>query len=159
MGIFFASSLFMEQFRKLVLKCCAQAIAAKKEMLLGEIAQINESLSTATKSTAGDKHETGRAHMQAEQDKLQKMLAALTDMGSALENLSPGTHGAVSKGSLVRSGMGYFLFGPALGSVMAGDQKVHVLSFDSPLGQAMQGKRAGDTVRVNGNDFLILEIA
>ena len=53
------------------------------------IAAIEESKLGETKSSAGDKYETGRAMMQMEQDKLIAQLASLELIKTQLKQISP----------------------------------------------------------------------
>ena len=54
------------EFKEVVISDLLSMVDDKIEMAKESIASINDSKSSATKSTAGDKHETGRAMMERE---------------------------------------------------------------------------------------------
>ncbi len=148
----------MSDLKKLLLKQCEAALAAKRKVLTESLSQIEESLLNETKSTAGDKHETGRAHMQIEQAKLQGMLADLKEQENQLQRISGLPQHLVNTGSVVETNHGEFFFAIALGKLNVAGKEIYVLSPNSPLGKQMQGKKAGDLLRVNNIDYNILSV-
>ena len=117
----------------------------------GQITSINQSKSSATKSTAGDKHETGRAMMErelalaeAQKAKAQKQLLDIESM------LGVSISETVKSGSLVNTTKGRFLIGVALGKVETELGLCFAISQASPMGSLLFGKKVGDSVEWNG---------
>jgi len=56
---------------------CADFIETKRQTIQHTIVEIQHSLTSETKSSAGDKHETGRAMLQLEREKIGNQLAEI----------------------------------------------------------------------------------
>jgi len=79
-------------------------------------------LTSNTKSSAGDKHETGRAMAQLEQEKLSSQLGQLTLLKEALAKIEPDEkHESIQFGSLIKTGNGYFFLSIGLGKISLDD--------------------------------------
>ena len=130
------------------------AIASLKEklgMLLSEMDETNSSLSTASKSSVGDKHETARAMIQLEQERLSKQITQskhLLEILMAIDPLSKSDQ--VQSGSLVKTNRGNFYISVGLGKIVVNDQDVFCLSPLTPMGQILLGKKSGDHFNLNG---------
>ena len=132
-------------------------VKEKLLLLKGQITSINQSKSSATKSTAGDKHETGRAMMdrdlamaEAQKAKAQKQMLDIESM------LGFSRSRTVKNGSLVNTTKGRFLIGVALGKVETDFGLCFAISQASPMGSLLFGKKEGDTVELNGMDIQII---
>ena len=62
------------EIKESLLHFCQDYVRQKQEVLKKRGASLQESLNSETKSSAGDKHETGRAMVQLEQEKLGQQL-------------------------------------------------------------------------------------
>jgi transcription elongation GreA/GreB family factor len=112
-----------------------------------------------SKSSAGDKHETARAMMQLEQEKLAGQLQEVEAQLAQLHRLDPQqTDPVVRPGSLVVTDrmMVYLLVG--LGKVSLEGRDCYCLSPASPMGQQLIGQQAGATCTVNGSAYRLLSI-
>ena len=71
----------MSEIKKQLFSECQNFVNSKLEAIHRTIEGLQNSLTSETKSTAGDKHETGRAMAQLEQEKIEKeeMLPELED--------------------------------------------------------------------------------
>ncbi len=131
-------------------------VAALQQVL----ADLKESGSNETKSTAGDKHETALAMLQIEQSNKRAQLQELLLQKAAVEKLNPAIKTlTVLNGSLVKTNKGYFFLSAALGKAVVDDQQVIAISAQSPLGEKLLGLQVGDHVVVNGNTFSIQLVA
>lgn len=138
---------------------CREKLEANIRQLEKAIADIQDAANQETKSSAGDKYETGRAMMQQEKDKLSARLATNLNQLSQLKQLKP----ALSKeqaenGSLVQTNEGLFYFAAAIGKLQLGAQKCFVISLDSPLAKALWHKKAGETINFQGRKIRIVAI-
>ena len=109
-----------------------------------------------TKSSAGDKYETGRAMMHLEQEKLARQQAEALKLHQVLDQINPHrTSDQVMLGSLVETNHGTFYVAVSLGNVAWEDDSYFVISPVAPIGQALLGLRAGDAFTFNGNTVRI----
>ncbi|PIE87314.1 MAG: 3-oxoacyl-ACP synthase [Bacteroidetes bacterium] len=112
-----------------------------------------------TKSTAGDKHETGRAMAQLEQEKLGKQVLAARELKQAVAQIdSSKSHSEIQFGSLVKASNGYFFFSVGIGKLIIENETVFCLTMTSPLGIALRGKKVGDVIEFNGQKISILNV-
>lgn len=137
-----------EHYRNLLLE--------KREQLRLRLESLEESLLQETKSTAGDKYETGRAMVHIEQGQVQQQYHALNRDLAELESLDTGKGGAkVAQGSLVGTGDAWFYLSVALGKAIVEGNTVYALSPRSPLGQKLMGSTTGDTILMNGKKYTL----
>jgi len=114
-----------------------------------------------TKSTAGDKHETGRAMAQLEQEKLGKQVLAARELKQAIAQIDANkVHSEIQFGSLVEASNGHLFFSVGIGKLIIQNEyePVFCLTMTSPLGMALRGKKAGDAVEFNGRKISILSV-
>ena len=111
------------------------------------------------KSSAGDKHETARAMMQLENEKISRQLDETLKQKNDLEKIDiAAAMPVIASGSLIKANNMYFFMGIPLGRINVGDKQVIVFSLHSPLGQKMAGLKAGDAPAVNGIRYVIEEV-
>lgn len=118
-----------------------------------------ESRDSDTKSSAGDKYETGREMAQQEMDKQTAQLAKTHCMKRELTAIKPETEKQVAEfGSLVVCDSGNYFISIPLGQIDMCGCQFFCLSLASPLGQALAGRRPGDKLLFNGKTFRIERI-
>ncbi len=118
-----------------------------------------EATSSDSKSSAGDKHETGVAMAQLEQEKLSKQLNELLNQKNQIKLLNPElVHNKIGNGSLVNTNNGLYYFSIGIGVLEVNDNTIFSLNPLAPLGQSMLGKKAGDSILFNNRKFQILTI-
>ena len=138
---------------------CLEKLEANVRQLEKAIADIQAAANEETKSSAGDKYETGRAMMQQEKDKLNARLATNQHQLSQLNQLKPElAKEQVEHGSLVQTNEGFFYFAAAIGKLQVGAQKCFVVSLDSPLAKALWHKKKGEILSFQGRKIRILDI-
>jgi len=124
-----------------------------------DIASAEESRNTATKSSAGDKHETGRALVQIELNNLEKQLSSNLALKNSLSQVPDSENReTIAFGSLIKTDQGLFFISVSLGKIMVGSETCYALSPAAPLGNALLGQKKGDTVRFREKAYLIEEI-
>ncbi|SDL33025.1 hypothetical protein SAMN05421823_105217 [Catalinimonas alkaloidigena] len=120
------------------------------------IASAKESRDGETKSTAGDKYETGRAMMQIEMDRHEAQLGKALALKNELARVDlTKTYAKAEFGSLVATTQGTYLLAIGLGKVDAEGQTYFTVSLASPIGQLLQGKSTGDAVQFGGRTLVI----
>ena len=108
-----------------------------------------ESSSSETKSSAGDKYETGREMANAERDRNAAHMQQAQQLQAELARLNPDAPcDTVRPGALVRTSMGTFYLGISAGQLEGTD--VFAVSPAAPVAVALKGLRAGQEVPFNG---------
>lgn len=151
--IFAAMSL---QFKTTIVTACKEVLDAKIKFLNDALQEATDAGNNETKSTAGDKHETGRAMMQLEQEKLGNQLVDLESQKNDFDKIDFSiSHTAVTNGSLIETNKGFFLIATAIGKLEVDQTTVFVISKKSPLALILLGLKNNDTVDFNGMKYLI----
>jgi hypothetical protein len=131
----------------------------KIQLLQQVLADLKESGSNETKSTAGDKHETALAMLQIEQGNTRGQLKEVAEQKAALEKINSAlTAVMIVNGSLIKTNRGWLFLSTALGKALVEGITVTALSPQSPLGIKLIGLRAGDVAEINANRYVIESI-
>mgnify|MGYP001827556230 FL=1 len=81
---------------------CFTFVEYKLNTIQKAILELQESLTTETKSSAGDKHETGRAMLQLEREKIGQQLAETQKLKEILSKINVTKHSrVVALGSII----------------------------------------------------------
>lgn len=143
-----------------ILAKCNEIIAEKIEELETSLKDLTLGAQNDSKSSAGDKHETARAMMQIEQDKISRQLNEAKLLRAALQKISTeSTSNRIKNGSLVKTNKGFLFLSIALGKITLDAVNVIVLSPESPLGKKIIGLSKGTIAEINGQEYLIQEIS
>lgn len=112
-----------------------------------------------TKSSAGDKYETGRSMMQMEMQKIDEQLDQYFKMQQALSQIqTDGRQDHVDFGSLVNTDNGLYFMSIGLGPIKLNGEKIFCISMASPIGKAIMNKKQGDTIDFQNKKIAILEV-
>lgn len=135
---------------------CVELLNTKILLLKRSLSELEEGSESDSKSSAGDKHETARAMMQIEQEKLGKQLNELVEQKSVLDKINvTSTQNKITSGSLVETNRGLLFVSVPLGKISIENSPVIVLSAQSPLGNKLLGLSAGNTAEINGIKYSI----
>ena len=117
-------------------------------------------MASESKSTAGDKHETGRAMAQLEQEKLGRQVLSARELQQAISQIKLNEeHTEIQYGSLVKTANGWFFFSVGIGKLMVESESVFCLTMTSPLGNVLRGKQEGDSIQFNGRTIEIKSVS
>ena len=121
---------------------------------------IYNNLESETKSTAGDKHETGRAMLHLEREKLGHQLAIINNQLQVFNkiNLEAQTSRVVL-GSLVYTTQANYFISVSMGELKVDKIRAYAISPISPVGQALMSKAVDETVFYNNQKIKILKIS
>jgi len=123
-------------------------ISQKIQVFENLIAETRAS-SNDTKSSMGDKYETGREMLQQEINNVQRQLNETLNQQSFLQKLSIESCSKVQNGALVKTDKGLFYISASLGEIIFEDKKIMTISSESPLAKAMFGKKELETFIIN----------
>ncbi|CAH0217441.1 GreA/GreB family elongation factor [Chryseobacterium sp. WG14] len=111
-----------------------------------------------TKSSMGDKYETGREMLQQEINNLQRQLNETLNQQAVLQKITSDPSEKVQNGALVKTDKGLFYIAASIGEITVENQKVMTVSAESPLVKAMFGKKMGDVFAINTMNQVIENI-
>ena len=118
-----------------------------------------ESLKTVSESTAGDKHNTSRAMMHIEEEKLNNQLAQLIKLKKLINTINPNKKTlSITLGSLIETNYGWLYISVPLGKLILDELEIMVVSLVSPIGQTLQNKKAGESIEFNKKKWEILSV-
>ena len=138
---------------------CENYIQKRKNLLEQRKNELQLALTYETKSSAGDKHETGRAMIQIEREKLGNQLLLLEKEFQKLRSLKNHYNtGIVSLGSVVRTDKENFYIALAAGPCDIEIHTYYCISPTSPIGKLLLGKKAKEHLNFNCKISTITEI-
>lgn len=140
-------------------KQCQDALNQRLEAIKSRISDIQNSLQSETKSTAGDKHETGRAMLQLEREKAGNQLAELQKQIGILHKINPEmSYSKVALGSLVKTTVSNYFIGVSVGEITIENETFYAISLSTPIGQLLVSKGVGDNIQFRMQKFTITDI-
>ena len=135
---------------------CKEFVNSKLATIEKTIKSNQEGLASETKSSAGDKHETGRAMLQLEMEKAGQQLYGVTEMKLVLERINIQEVSSVCKmGSIVKTNTINYFLAISAGKIVVENEIFYAVSAKSPIGQLLLGKKKNDTLQFNGNEYNI----
>lgn len=147
------------QFKNQVYQACIEIVEGKISTIQKEYQLYQDSAANETKSSAGDKHDTGKAMMQMEQEKLGAQFKDLVNSKKILATINPNLQAEkIQFGSLVITDSGIFYFAISLGKINVEGQEVFIISSQSPLAKLMLNLRKREHFGFNGKTYHILEV-
>ncbi|WP_027379703.1 hypothetical protein [Chryseobacterium daeguense] len=111
-----------------------------------------------TKSSMGDKYETGREMLQQEINNLQRQLNETLNQQSLIQKITAEPSSKVQNGALVRTDKGLFYIAASIGEIVFDNKKIMTVSAESPLVKAMAGLNSGQKFSINNMNQTIEEI-
>ena len=150
----------MEQAIKLKLyQSCEAYLQKRLNAIEQRLSDINDSLGAETKSSVGDKYETGRAMLHLEKDKQMLQLATLLESKKILNGVDwESKLSEVGQGALVKTNRGYFYIAISAGKLEVEGQIYFSISLAAPIGKLLLGKKVGDKFDFRGADYWIEEL-
>lgn len=146
-------------FKLALIQRCMQQAQAKLDRLNGMLQDLQKDSLSETKRTAGDKHETGRAMLHLEREKLAgQQTAAAADLTGLKAIDFEKVSEKVKAGSLIETDRGLFLLAVSLGKIRIEEREIIVLSPASPLGRLFTNKQQGSKISFRQLSYSILHI-
>lgn len=139
---------------------CADQIRQRISDAETAIAEARKASENDTKSSAGDKYETGRAMMQQEIDLNSRQLLEARKQQTQLQQINPHSeHTIAQAGSLVETDQGKFYLAVGAGVLQIDAEKCYAISVASPIGLQLKGKCAGTGFKLNEKEFKVLKVS
>ena len=141
-------------------KLCQDFVEKRRLTIQNTINEIQESLTSETKSSAGDKHETGRAMLQLEREKAGHQLAEIERLTENLSKIDLNfTSKTISLGSIIHTTQANYFISISAGQIEADGSTFFAISPNTPVGLLLIGKKLGDTVVFRNQTIKILDTA
>ncbi len=140
-------------------KQCQFFVNKRLQTIQDIITSNQRALQSETKSSAGDKHETGRAMLQLEMEKAGQQLSGITLMKETLAKLAISKNSKVASLSsvVITDNANYFLSISA-GQLIVANTRYFAISVSSPVGKLLLGKQENETIVFNGKTITVKEV-
>ena len=149
----------MSKLKVAFLEAGYEQVNNRIEVIEKALQSVQEAANQETKSSAGDKYETGRAMMHLEKEKLSGQMAEVLKMKQALDLIKPDkAQVSAELGALVQTAQASYFLSASLGKLEAEGQTVFAISPASPIGRQLLGKKVGETIQFGGKTMEIKEV-
>ncbi len=148
-----------QQTKAELLALCQAYIQKRIDTARQAMESAQEAANSESKSSAGDKYETGRAMAQLERDRNAHLLAEAMGVERELNQLNvEKAYEMVQPGSLAVTNRGLFFISIGAGKLTLDGVDYFAVSAASPIGTALSGRKAKDTVTFNKLVYQVLEV-
>jgi transcription elongation GreA/GreB family factor len=145
--------------KETVYNLCKIYVDKRLETVENIISSNQKALQSETKSSAGDKHETGRAMLQLEMEKAGQQLAGISQMRLILAKIDLlNTSKNVHLGSLVYTNKATYFLSISAGQLTVESKPIFAISLSSPIGKLLLGKKENEEFFFNGQRYKITNI-
>ncbi|MEH6536753.1 MAG: 3-oxoacyl-ACP synthase [Psychroserpens sp.] len=121
--------------------------------------EIQESLTSETKSSAGDKHETGRAMLQLEREKAGRQLAEIQKVNQLLAKIDISkSSNIIVLGSIIYTTQANYFITISAGELKVNNQSFYAISANTPIAKLLLGKTVGDQIRFRDQEFAVIKV-
>ncbi len=150
----------MSKLKEQLYILCIEYIKTRETDIKKNIAEAQEAANDDSKSSAGDKFETGRELMQQEIDLNLSRLADLDKLKQTLEKITPTMISSTAMpGCVVRTNNGNYYLSIGAGLLKVEDVGYYAISAASPIGLKLVGLKVGDTFVFNGKNYVVESVA
>jgi transcription elongation GreA/GreB family factor len=144
------------QIKQSLFERCQSYVQQRIDTARQAMQSAQESANMEEKSSAGDKYETGRAMAQLERDRHAQLLAEALKLSQDLAKINvEKQYETVQPGSLIVTNRGIFFISTSVGKLTLDGQDYFAISSAAPIGQALAGKRAGESATFNRMTYQI----
>lgn len=147
------------QIKRELFSRCKTYVNDRINTIQETLSSLAESKNEETKSSAGDKYETGRAMIQIEENKNKAQLAQALELKHLVSTLNTDKISEKGEvGSLVVTEKVAYYLSIGLGKVVIGNKIYFCVSPSSPIGLQLINKVQGDSIILNKNKMIIKAI-
>lgn len=144
------------KIKETLFDACLEFIEQRFQTIQHTIGEIQTSLTSETKSSAGDKHETGRAMLQLEREKAGNQLAEIQKIKEILFKVDvTKSSERVGLGSVVYTSNANYFIAISAGELVVENIKFYAISSNTPIGKLLMSNTVGDSVVFRDQNFKI----
>ena len=149
----------MNQIKEKLYKACEAYVEERIKRIEAAVAGLESDLENETKSSAGDKYETGREMINLEINKLAEQLQQFKNLRNTLSVAKGRANNTSAQlGTVVKTNMAnYFIAIPA-NRIIVDEDEYFAIGANSPIAQLLLNKKAGEEISFNGKSAKILEV-
>jgi transcription elongation GreA/GreB family factor len=149
----------MSDLKRELYSQCLNYVQKRMEAAQLAINEAQKASNDDTKSSAGDKYETGRAMMQQETDRNMVQLNEANKLKVALNKINPNiVADKAENGSVVLTGSGNFYIAVSAGVLTVNGENYFAISPASPIGLKLLGQKAGAEFKLNDKIYHIKQV-
>ncbi|HZY79512.1 MAG TPA: 3-oxoacyl-ACP synthase [Cyclobacteriaceae bacterium] len=144
---------------------CLEFIDNRIKTIRQAIQETQASADQESKSSAGDKYETGLSMMQLDMEKQAEQLAEAIKTRDSLQQVrvldeisSSNGSGAVKPGSAVETNNGNFYIAISAGQLKVNNQTYFAVSPATPIGSKLMGLKSGEGFSFNGKQYVVNKV-
>lgn len=134
-----------KKIKSKIIAHCKALLEDKVLLMEQELKLLAQDVAGDTKSSAGDKFETGREMTNAEREKIFEQVILIKKQLELLSGIENNNTNTVGYGNLVETDRALIFISISLGIVEFDTQKVMVISPLSPLAQALTDAKTGES--------------
>ncbi|PRX48122.1 transcription elongation factor [Salegentibacter salegens] len=149
----------MNSIKEKLFKACEAYLEERIKRIETSMAGLESDLGNETKSSAGDKYETGREMINLEINKLAEQLQQFKSLKNTLNVAKNRTNTSSAQlGTAVKTNMAnYFIAIPANRIIVDGEE-YFAIGANSPIAQLLLNKKVGEEITFNGKSAKLLEV-
>jgi len=143
---------------------CLEFIDNRIKTIRNAMKETQASADDETKSSAGDKYETGLSMMQLDMEKQAEQLAEAVRTRDSLQQVkifdetNGASNGGIRPGSAIETSQGNFYIAISAGQLKTNGQSYFAVSPATPIGGKLMGLKLGDKFSFNGKDYIVNKI-
>ena len=147
------------EIKEALFRQCEEYANKRLQTVEAVISSNQLALQSETKSSAGDKHETGRAMLQLEMEKAGQQLAGIMQMKEILAKVDIlKTSKNVCLGSVIFTEKVNYFLSISAGQLEVANKMYFAVSVSSPIGKLLLGKQENDVISFNGMLYKVQKI-
>ncbi|MFC7356210.1 3-oxoacyl-ACP synthase [Jejudonia soesokkakensis] len=149
----------VKEIKQHLLDHCKSTVEKRYQKITQTISDIQESLLEEDKSSAGDKHETGRAMLQIDRENAGKQLQEIENIQKVLPKIDVNATSDYARlGSLVYTDHATYFISISVGDVLVGKTHYLCVALHSPIGSFLSGKKKGDEFTFNAKMYKVTSV-
>ena len=147
------------EIKKQLYSQCQDYVEKRIQIATEALNSSQASANDESKSTAGDKHDTGKAMMQIEVEQFSRQLAEAQKLKIELSRVNiSNSNSTVVLGSLVETDKGFYFISISAGKLEINTKHYFAASISSGFAQAVKGLKKGDKGHLHGSVIEILNV-
>ena len=149
----------VKEIKQALFQICFERADHRHQNIKNTIADIDESLAEESKSSSADELDNSRAMMQIDRENATKQLHEVMAIKDLLKKIDVNSSTDYARlGSLIATDKATYFISISIGAVEVQSKSYLCVALNSPIGQAISGKKKGEVFLFNGIETKILSI-